>query len=130
MTDTIVSRRAEFIEKSDDAGFVLAVALVPEEVDSQSEIVSAEEIRRAAYSYMQGSQAGGLNHQEIVKGMHVVESFIARGEMSIAGTRVKPGSWLVGFAIQDPKIRAMVLNGTLSGVSIGGTGFREEEEDV
>lgn len=126
--DPIVSRRAEFIEKSDSGGFVLAVCLTPEEIDSQNEIVSAEEIRRAAYGYMRNSQAAGYQHEEIVKGMHVVESFIARSNMVIAGTPIKQDSWLVGFLITDPKIRAQVLDGTLTGVSIGGSGYREEEE--
>ena len=114
------------IQKSVDAGFVLVPALVPEERDLQGDIVSAEVIEQAAHDYMQESQTVGLMHKSVAQGVVLVESYLARCDMEIEGTPIKKGTWLTGYRIYNQELRAAILNGTFTGVSIGGEGVRTD----
>lgn len=113
------------LQKSVDAGFVLVPVLVPEERDLQGDIISAEVIERAAHDYMEDSQVVGLMHKAEAKGVVVVENTIVRSDnMEIEGVPVKKGTWLAGYRIYNQDLRAAILNGTFTGISIGGEGVR------
>ena len=114
------------VQKSVDAGFVLVPALVPDERDLQGDIVSAEVIEQAAHDYMQESQTVGLMHKAVAQGVVLVESYLARCDMEIEGTPIKKGTWLTGYRIYNQELRAAILNGTFTGVSIGGEGVRTD----
>lgn len=114
------------LQKSEDAGFVLAPALVPEERDLQGDIVSAEVIEQAAHDYMQESQTVGLMHKAVAQGVVLVESYIARCDMEIEGVSVKKGTWLTGYKIYNQELRGAILSGVFNGVSIGGEGVRTD----
>jgi hypothetical protein len=112
------------LSKSEDAGFVLVPALIPEERDLQGDIISAEVIERAAHDYMQDSQTVGLMHKAVAQGVVLVESYLARCDMEIAGVPVKKGTWLTGYRIYNQELRAAILSGVFTGISIGGEGVR------
>ena len=112
------------LQKSVDAGFVLAPALVPEERDLQGDIISAEVIEQTAHDYMQESQTVGLMHKAVAQGVVLVESYLARCDMEIEGVPVTKGTWLTGYRIYNQELRAAILNGTFTGISIGGEGVR------
>jgi hypothetical protein len=114
------------LEKSVDAGFVLVPALVPEERDLQGDIISAEVIEQAAHDYMQESQTVGLMHKAVAQGVVLVESYLARCDMEIAGVPVVKGTWLTGYRIYNQELRAAILSGVFNGVSIGGEGVRTD----
>lgn len=105
--------------------FVLGIVLEPDEVDSQGDTISAEEIRSAAHRYMEEHANVGLQHQVFVNGkIKILESYIAPTDFSIGEERVKAGTWLMAFRILDDSIWKAVKEGLLDGLSIGGTGLR------
>ena len=112
----------------DDERFVLGIVLEPEVVDAQNDIYSAAEIRTAAHRFMEEFQDVGLMHQMRVNGeVKIVESYLAPTDLTIAGTQVKAGTWLLGVHVLSDALWEDVKNGTLSGFSIGGSARRVAE---
>jgi hypothetical protein len=126
-----ITRNIPLLKAAPDGSFVLAPVLVPEEVDLEGDIISAEEIERAAYDFMEAFQQVGLMHDRMLtdKDVVLVESYISRVKMNIDGHEIKPGTWLAGFRIHNPRIRLAIVEGKLTGVSIGGKGIRTPEEE-
>ncbi len=120
-------RYVTIIEKSADCGFVLAPVLVPDEPDWQGDVISAEEIEKAAHSYMADSQRGAYMHRQGLDDSQVmlVESSILRADTTIHGTVLKAGTWLCAWKILHPELRDMIRSGQITGLSIGAELWRD-----
>lgn len=129
--DFLSVHRFAKVADDEDFTFILGPVLVPEEVDKQGEIISAEEIEQAAHSFIEDNGTAGLVHKVMLKRREavVVESYIERGNRKVNGQTIKKGTWMLGMRVYDNDIRKMILDGDLKGYSIGGTGRRIEEDD-
>jgi DNA adenine methylase len=109
----------------DDERFVLGIVLEPEQVDAQKDIYSAAEIRSAAHRFMEEFQDVGLMHKMRVNGaVKIVESYLAPADLTIAGTHIKQGTWLLGVHVLSDALWEDVKDGKLTGFSIGGSARR------
>lgn len=125
-TQTPISREFASVLKADDEKrIVYGIALQPEVEDSQGDVVSADEIEKAAHDWLLKSRLIGDSHRRPAKA-EVVESFIAPVDMEIGGQQVKKGSWVMGIRIQDPNLWAAVKEQEYTGLSIGGFAVREQ----
>ncbi len=104
--------------------YVLAPALVPEAVDHQGDIISAEEIEKAAHDFMADSQQPGLMHKTMLRkhDSQIVESYILRSAQKFGKITYPAGTWFVGMRVYNPEIRKRIREGKLTGFSIGGRG--------
>jgi len=123
------TRFAPIVKRSEDAGFILAAVLVPDEIDLQGDVISAEEIERAAYDYMEASQRGGYMHKQVLQDVVLVESTILRAETMINGVPLAKGTWLVGFRVYNEELRELIKDGTITGLSIGGWSSRKTDKE-
>jgi len=115
-------------EGSDDERFVLGIVLEPEVVDAQQDVYSATEIRAAAHRFMEEFQDVGLMHRMRVNGaVKIVESYLAPSDVTIAGTAIKQGTWLLGVHVVSDALWQEVKDGALTGFSIGGSARRVPE---
>lgn len=119
-----VERTVPIWKAGDGQRIVYGVVLQPGVVDSQGDIVSAEEIEQAAHRYLVESRKHDLQHMEELAPVEVVESYIAPMDMEVAGRRVLKGSWVMASQIRDATIWQAVLKGHFTGYSIGGTAVR------
>lgn len=113
----------------DEERYVLGIVLEPTkemgEADSQGDLYSADEVRQAAYRFMEKSQTMGIQHKEAAGDrIKVLESWIAREDATIEGEPVVAGSWLLGVRIVDDDLWAAVKAGEFTGFSIGGAANR------
>ena len=121
------------IWKADHQQIVYGVVLEPDLVDSQGDIVSADEIEKAAHGYLIESRKNDVQHDEVTKGAdglplaHVVESYVAPHDMILHGRLVKRGAWVMGVKVNDPATWEQVTKGDLTGFSIGGNAVRVPE---
>ncbi len=110
MKSLAVVRKADEYEQ-----IVMAEVYVPLSLDSDQEFMTAAEIKKLAYAFLgkQLTLAVDTNHDNIVNGAIVVESFIARegDPLFIAG------SWVVAMWLPED-LFARVLAGELNGFSI------------
>jgi site-specific DNA-adenine methylase len=121
------SRLLKGIDPSDER-FVLGIVLEPEVVDAQDDIYSADEIRQAAYRFMEEFGGLGLMHRLAVNDqVKVLESYIAPVDFEIAGVPVKKGTWLLGVRVLSDELWEQVKDGKLTGFSIGGSARRVPE---
>lgn len=107
---------------------VTGVVLAPQEIDSQEDWMSAEDIEQSAHLYLERSRIIGSNHEEPVKAFPV-ESYIAPQDFETDGQngpqQVKKGSWVLSVKVVDPSEWQKVLDGEYTGFSVGGFGLRE-----
>ena len=117
---------AKIYKAEGDERYVLGVVLEPDEIDSQSDTISAEDIRNAAHKFMQEYGNIGLQHQTFVNGkIKILESYVAPVEFEIGEQAVKAGTWLLALRVIDDSIWGAIKDGRLTGLSIGGTGVRK-----
>ncbi len=117
------------ILKTDEERYVLGIVLEPETEDSQNDIYSADEVRKAAHDFMANFQNIGLMHRTIINGKaQILESYLAPATFKIDGQSVKKGTWLFGVRVSDDDLWAEVKDGGLTGFSIGGSAVRTPEK--
>lgn len=117
-----------FKAEENEERFVLGIVLVPEEEDLQGDIYSEEEVRKAAHYYMENDGDVGLQHREMVsREVKVLENYLAPVEFELNGTKIKKGTWLQGLRVMSDRLWKAVKSGELTGLSIGGSSFREPE---
>jgi len=114
--------------KRDEEQYVLGVVLEPESLDTQGDVVSADEIRKAAHRFLELYGVRGLMHEkDIGERAVIVESFIAPEPLAFGGETVRKGAWLMGWIVVDRNLWAAVKRGEFTGFSIGGSALRVSE---
>lgn len=109
--------------------YVLSPVLFPDAVDQQGDSIPAREIEKAARRYMANYQTLGVMHKgkPLNAGqIHLVESFVTKGQTTVGGKEIPRGTWIVGFLVHDKNVIADIKSKRLRGVSIGGRGNRTE----
>lgn len=128
MVETVEKRYAGAIAKVDaEKRLVYGIVLEPDTVDSQGDVVPADEIERAAHNFMQRSRLIGLQHKRAAPAVPV-ESYIVQSDHEIGGERVRKGTWVMVVKVLDEELWKQVKAGEITGFSIGGTGVRMTEE--
>lgn len=111
------------ISKSDDDDerIVVGVVYEPDEEDTQGDYATAEEIRTAAYSFMENGQTYHVMHKGVAVNIGVLESYLAPVEFAVGEEIVKKGTWMLTSRIIDADMWADIKSGKLAGYSMGGT---------
>lgn len=108
---------------------VAGVVLSPNEIDLQEDIVTAEEIEKASDGYMIRSQTVGKHHKEPANAA-VVQNYLAPVEFMLGSQPVKKNSWVMVVKVFDDALWQDVLDGKITGFSIGGKGIRTPAEEM
>ncbi len=129
LTKRLSAEITVFWKKDEAQRLVTGIVLEPETTDSQKDIYSEDEVRKAALGFMEEFQNMGLMHKKLVNGkVKLVESFIARSAFKEGGQSVKKGTWLITVRIIDDALWKSVKSGELTGFSIGGSAVRTPEK--
>lgn len=139
ISQAYVKGRSRFkVQKADKhRQIIYGVVLEPETLDSQDDYMLPDQVEKAAHTYMKKvargkSSVSKLQHrkQGFFKGkpgVVPIESFIAPVDFSYDGKEmIKKGTWVMALHVEDPAIWDDVLSGEYTGLSIGGTGIRQE----
>ena len=125
------SRLVEVYKSAREERTVFGVVMEPEAVDAHGEIISAEEIRNAAYGYMEFYQQKGFQHGRnpkypaLPEGLRLLESWIVDPEFfpqgfMVGSRHIKPGTWLMKMRVDHDGLWEDIKNGLVTGFSIGG----------
>lgn len=125
----------EFSKRNDDKrevfGWASVVELNGQPVeDRQGDIITPEELERAAYSYVQKSRVGGRQHERNgdspFHASDMIESLVLTKEkvekMGLPAST--PLGWWVGYKVHDDDTWTSIKKGDLTGFSIHGRGRR------
>ena len=110
----------------DEQRKIYGVVLEPDEVDTQGDTISMEEIEKAAEGFMKKARTIGLRHRKIAKGVTLTDSYVTQGETKLGKTTLKKGTWIIGVKIENDAIWQGVKNGEYNGFSVGGFGKRKK----
>lgn len=120
------------IAKSDsEQRLVYGVVLEPDVEDAQGDVITADEIERAAHRFMHKYATRradlGTDHTRDVgrDRLAIVESMVAPIDFTLGSQRVRKGSWVLTAKVLDPALWAGVKQGVYTGWSIEGWGDRD-----
>ena len=131
------------ITKSDDSKkIVYSAVLSPDEEDAHGDMVPVSEIEDTAHKYLEKSRTVGRQHTSLANAK-VVESYVVHypsdedyrkalaGEdhnsyrIPFGDDYITSGTWVMGVRLGDEEYKA-VMDGSITGFSIGGYGHRVE----
>jgi len=104
----------------EDEHIVYGIVYEPDEVDAQGDEANAEEIRKAAYKYMEEVQTFKVMHKGRNVKVRILENYLAPVDFTIEGKSIKKGSWVLVTRILDKKIWKAIKKGKLTGYSMAG----------
>ena len=107
-----------------DKQIVGVVVYAPDEVDTQGDKATAEEIEKAAHKFNLGKRSFKIMHEGKEIDVDLLETYIMPANITIGKEKVKKGSWFVVCHINDTKIWKKIKSGELGGISMGGEAER------
>ncbi|MBB1557731.1 MAG: hypothetical protein HG439_004580 [candidate division SR1 bacterium] len=120
---------AKIVRKIASLNTVLFIALVPDELDGNGDIISADEIKKAAYEFMLNLQEKkvNVNHEEDteIASAHFVESYLTLFDMERGDGVIPQGTWILGIQFDDETYEK-IQNEDFVGISIEGLGKYEK----
>lgn len=124
---TNYEKMIKIVKHDDEKGVVYGIVYSPEEIDTQGEFASAIEIEKAAYAFMKGLNGSNVDRDHNFKpdGAYVAESWIVRENDALFKSE-KIGSWAVAIKLESEELKEAVKKGEIAGLSMAGTGDREE----
>lgn len=120
--------------KEDPKQLVYGVVYSPDEVDSQGDYATTEEIEKAAHSFLKDARNIDKQHDFVGGAGEVVESYISPAEFTLGDQTIKKGSWVMVTKATD-EIWSEVIKGEITGYSMAGKAVRlmkqnREDEQV
>ncbi len=115
---------AAIIIKSEAQRLVFGEVYVPDELDSDMEMMTAKGIESMAHEFLSSGRVNNIdvNHDYTESGCLVVESYIAKANDPDG---FKKGAWVLGVRIGPDDLWQAVLKGDFNGFSFGGVSDRE-----
>lgn len=109
---------APFIIKNDEKRIVNGPVLIPNEADSDNDVVTEEQIENVAHSFVE--QYGNIDLMHSLNNVgRLVESYILPMDYEVDKDTVVPkGSWMLGVRVTDDESWQAVKDGKLGGFSI------------
>ena len=107
-------------ENKGEEHIVYGIVYEPDEEDSQGDEANAEEIRKAAYQFMEQVQTFKVMHKGKNVKVRILENYLAPVDFKIEGKSVKKGTWVLVTRILDKKIWKAIKKGKITGYSMAG----------
>jgi hypothetical protein len=123
-SDTLIVKH-EFPFYKDNAKHVIyGIVYEPNTTDSQGDITTAEEIEKAAHTFLEDYNAINLMHQRPLAENQVktCESYIAPQDFTVGGQMIRKGSWVLASHILDKELWDAIEKGYINAYSMEGTG--------
>ncbi|MGG0207702.1 XkdF-like putative serine protease domain-containing protein [Bacillus mycoides] len=121
-----ISKQVPILKTEEEKQLVTGVVYEPDVEDSHGDKMTAEEIEKAAYTFMENYQHIDKQHDEIAGKGTVVENWIAKSDMTVGEQEVKAGTWLMTVRVDDTETWEEIKKGEVTGFSMGGFGDRVE----
>ncbi|MCZ6942549.1 hypothetical protein EJ131_18815 [Bacillus mycoides] len=121
-----ISKQVPILKTEEEKQLVTGVVYEPDVEDSHGDTMTAEEIEKAAYTFMENYQHVDKQHDEIAGKGTVVENWIAKSDMTVGEQEVKAGTWLMTVRVDDADTWEEIKKGEVTGFSMGGFGERVE----
>jgi len=111
---------------------VYGVVYQPDVVDAHGDMMTAEEIEKAAHGFMQAKSIYNIDKQHDLEADEgfVVESYIAPCDMQLGDQTIKKGSWVAGVKVTNEDTWSAIEKGEITGFSMWGIGKRVKLDEA
>ena len=120
-------KSVRIIAKSDDERVAVGIVYEPDETDVHGDYSTEEEIRRAAWDFMENGQVFKVNHKGVPIAASVLESYVAPADFLLDDQQVKKGTWILTTRVLDDEIWSKIRSGAITGYSMAGTALVANE---
>lgn len=121
----------QLVKQDSKKGIVYGIVYEPDKVDTQGDIASAEEIEKAAYTFMKARNTLNVDKQHDFNNInaYVAESWIVKANDPVFPDAV--GAWAVAIKVEDPELKQAIERGDIAALSMAGDAKTEvlSEED-
>ncbi|MGE4399391.1 MAG: XkdF-like putative serine protease domain-containing protein [Campylobacterales bacterium] len=119
-------KEVSLVKYDDKKGIVYGIVYAPNDIDTQDEFATADEIEKAAFGFMKSLNAKNVdkNHDFENKDAFVAESWIVKSGDALFPNDV--GAWAVGIKLESDELKQAVAKGEIGGLSMAGTAVKEE----
>lgn len=109
---------APFVYKNDEKRIVYGPVLIPDEPDTDNDVVTAEKIESVAHKFVE--EYGNIDLMHSLNNVgRLVESYILPVDLEVDEDTIVPkGSWVMGVRVTDDNAWQAVKDGKLGGFSI------------
>lgn len=106
----------------EEEGIVYGIVYSPGETDTQGDITTAKEIKKAAYNFLKHKRVDNVdkNHSFKKEDAFVCESWLIRKGDPLF-PKEKEGSWAVGIKIESEELKKEIKEGKLKAISMAGS---------
>lgn len=118
------------ISKSEpEKGLIYGIVYAPDEVDTDGDFATAEEIEKAAYSFMKNLRLQNIDkdHTFVNEDAYICESWLVRANDALFANE-PIGSWAVCIKLESEALKQAVKSGEIAGISMAGESDSKEEE--
>lgn len=105
------------------------IVMVPDEPDTQGDITSEEDVRKACHNFNLFCRQPNLFHVGSTNTFDFVESYIMPVDAEIGPYVVKSGTWVATIQVYDDDVWDAIESGEIQGLSIGALASIEELEE-
>nr|WP_253207834.1 XkdF-like putative serine protease domain-containing protein [Bacillus cereus] len=126
MNGSNVLKNVPILKREDEKQLVTGVVYEPNIEDAHGDIMTAGEIERAAYNFLEKYRYIDKNHDELAGKGTVVESWISKNNTVVGKQNIKKGTWLMTVRVDDSETWKEIKKGKITGFSMGGVGERME----
>ncbi len=124
------NKEITFKKSDDEKGIVYGIVYAPEQTDTDGDFASADEIIKAAYSFMKERNTTNVDKQHSFEN---VEAFVAESWIVKTGDAIFPdepvGSWAVAIKLESDELKKAVKDGDIAGLSMAGTAIKKEDKE-
>lgn len=123
-------KTVEIRKLDEEKQMVFGVVYAPDDVDTQGEYAKAEDIEKAAHSFMRDLRNDRIDkqHNELPQEAFVAETWIVRKADELFPE--DEGAWAVGIKVEDPDLWQLAKDGEIGGLSMGGTADKVVEKAI
>lgn len=128
--DAVVVRMVKILKANTVKQMVYGIVYAPDEVDTEGDTMTAEEIEKASYRFMQKSRTPKIDtdHSYVEGAGFVAESWLVRKDDALFPDEPE-GAWAVGIKVTDAPTWDRVVKGELTGLSLAGLSKYEQLVD-
>lgn len=130
--DPVIEKLITFIKTDEEKHRVYGIVYAPDEVDSQGDMMSAEEIEKTMLSFMKNARTNNIDEQHNYRSGpgYVAECWLVEKGADKYFKDEATGTWAVGIQIDDDETWEKIVKGDIGGLSMGGTAEYEEIEKI
>ena len=109
-----------------DERIVAGIVYEPMEKDSQGDFMTEEDIKKAAYYFMEKAKRFKIQHKGITLGkkIAILENYLAPQDLEIGKEKIKKGTWILYTRINDSRLWKRIKDGEVTGYSMAGMAKR------